>query len=411
MTPGITADEPSARDRKVRPRRKLRLAILGDRGIPARYGGYSTLVELIAVELVAAGEFEVIVYCRSQYYPERPSHFKGVRLVYIPVWRNKYLESLLHTAMSTVHSLFLRCDVALVLDPANAPNLIFLRLLGPPAALHTDGLGYMRKKWGRVARTYYKFAERLSAWLADALVADAEAMRAHYATHYGVESTFLPLGCESGRYAAAHCLERFGLSPRSYYLVVTRIEPDNNTDHIVREYRRLKTDKPLIIVGSARYPSAFSRALDAEADDRVRLLGGVYEAEVLNALYHNAFVYLHGHEVGGTNPALLRAMAAGACCMALDTVFAREVLGEHGRYFSFEADDMAGQLAALEAAPQTVAELGRALRERAWQRYRWDAVTAGYAERFRTLAAGTRPGQLDRPENFAEPTPPLALDP
>lgn len=411
MTPGTLDDKPGGSAPQVRPGRKLRLAILGDRGIPARYGGYSTLVEHIAVELVASGEFEVVVYCRSQYYPERPPQFKNVQLVYIPVWRNKYLESLLHTMMSTIHSLFMRCDVALVLDPANAPNLVFLRLFGPPAALHTDGLGYMRKKWGRVARAYYKFAEKLSAWLADALVADAEAMRAHYAAHYAVESTFLPLGCESGRYAAARCLERYGLSPRSYYLVVTRIEPDNNTDHIVREYRRLKTDRPLIIVGSARYPSAFSRALEAEADDRVRLVGGVYDADVLNALYQNAFVYLHGHEVGGTNPALLRAMAAGACCTALDTVFSREVLGEHGRYFSFKAGDMAARLAALEAAPQTVAELGQALRERAWQRYRWDAVTAGYAELFRTLAAGTRPGQLYRPEDFAAPIPPLAPEP
>lgn len=389
---------------------RLRIAILGDRGIPARYGGYSTLVEHIAVDLVAEHDFDVVVYCRSQYYPDGAPTYKGVRLVYLPVLRSKYFESLLHTAMSTIHSLFLRFDAVLVVDPANAPNLLILRLFGAPAAIHTDGLGYKRKKWGPIARAYYKFAERLSAWLADELVADAVAMKDHYLQHYGVDSTFLPLGCESGGYAAASCLESYGLTPRSYYLVVTRIEPDNNTDLIVREYRKLQTERPLIIVGAARYPSAFSRMLEAEADDKVRLLGGVYDAEVLNALYRNAFVYLHGHEVGGTNPALLRAMAAGACCAALDTVFSREVLGERGCFFGFEPGSMAQLLTTLEDTPAVVEETGKALRERAWREYRWDAVTAGYAELFRAMAEKRQPGRVYRPEAYASRTPPPAVD-
>lgn len=383
--------------------RRLRIAILGDRGIPARYGGYSTLVEHIAVELVADHNFEVVVYCRSQYYPDGGPNYKGVRLIYLPVWRSKYFESLLHTAMSTIHSLFLRFDAVLVVDPANAPNLIFLRLFGAPAALHTDGLGYKRKKWGPVARSYYKFAERLSAMLANELVADAVAMKDHYLRNYHVDSAFLPMGCESGSYAEPDCLDRYGLAPQSYYLVVTRIEPDNNTDLIVREYRKLKTDKPLVIVGAARYPSEFSRKLEAEADDSIRFLGGIYDAEVLNALYRHAFVYLHGHEVGGTNPALLRAMAAGACCGALDTVFSREVLGDNGCFFGFRAGSMAHLLQELEQTPKRVREIGTALRERAWREYRWDAVTAGYAELFRALADKRKPGRVYRPEAYVSP--------
>lgn len=390
--------------------RRLRIAILGDRGIPARYGGYSTLVEHIAIDLVAEHNFEVVVYCRSQYYPAGAPSYRGVRLVYLPVWRNKYFESLLHTAMSTIHSLFLRCDAVLIVDPANAPNLLILRLFGAPAAIHTDGLGYKRKKWGPLARAYYKFAERLSAWLANELVADAVAMKDHYLQNYGVDSTFLPLGCESGGYATPECLARYGLAPGAYYLVVTRIEPDNNTDLIVREYRKLKTERPLVIVGAARYPSEFSRQLEAEADDKIRFLGGIYDAEVLNALYRNAFVYLHGHEVGGTNPALLRAMAAGTCCAALDTVFSREMLGESGCFFSFQAGAMAQLLQTFEATPARVAEAGSALRERAWREYRWDAVTAGYAELFRAMAEKRKPGRVYRPEAYASPTPPAAVD-
>jgi glycosyltransferase involved in cell wall biosynthesis len=385
--------------------RRLRIAILGDRGIPARYGGYSTLIEEISVQLTADHDFEVVVYCRSQYYPDRAPSFKGVRLVYIPVLRNKYLESVLHTAMSTIHSLFLRLDAVLVIDPANAINLPLLRLFGRPAALHTDGLGFKRKKWGPIARAYYKFSERLSAWFADELVADALAMRDHYLRNYGTDSTFLPLGCESGGYAPPGCLAKFGLTPGEYYLVVTRIEPDNNTDLIIREYRKLATTRPLVIVGGARFPSDFSRQIEAEADDKVRVVGGVYDAEVLNALYRHAFAYLHGHEVGGTNPALLRAMAAGTCCAALDTVFSREVMGEGGCFFGFEAGSMAQLLQVLEAEPERARATGVAMHDRAWQEYRWDAVTAGYAALFRAMSERRKPGEVYHPADYCSRTP------
>ncbi|MBI2800510.1 MAG: DUF1972 domain-containing protein [Gammaproteobacteria bacterium] len=365
-------------------------------------------MEEISVQLVAEHDIEVVVYCRSQYYPEGTPNYKGVRLVYIPVVRNKYLESVLHTVVSTIHSLFLRFDAVLLLDPANAPNLLILRLLGAPAALHTDGLGSKRKKWGRIARAYYKFSERLATWLANELVSDSIAMKDYYLRNYGADSTFLPYGCEAGVYAPPECLERFGLAPRSYYLVVTRIEPDNNTDLIIREYRNLETERPLVIVGGARYPSVFSRQIEAEADGSVRVLGGVYDAELLNSLYRNAFVYLHGHEVGGTNPSLLRAMSAGACCAALDTTFSREVLGESGCFFGFQAGSMAQLLRTLEETPVRVNEVGAALRKRARREYRWDAVTAGYAELFRAMIEKRKPGHVYRPEAYSSRTPPTA---
>lgn len=388
--------------------RKLRVVILGDRGIPARYGGYSTLVEQVAIDLVAHHDCEVTVYCRSQYYPDGAPSYRGVDLVYLPAYQHKYLESVLHTFMSTVHSLFKGFDVALMLDPANAPNVLPLRLARVPVALHTDGLGYRRKKWGSIAQAYYKFSERLSAWFSTVLIADSRAMRDYYLANYGVDSSFIPIGCESGSYAPVDCLERYGLTPRGYYLIVTRIEPDNNTDLLVEEYRRLRTDKPLIIVGSARYPSEFSRWLEAQQDDKVRMLGGVYEADVLNALYRHSYAYLHGHEVGGTNPSLLRAMAASACCVALDTVFSREVLGEHGLYFDRTPGAMAGVLQRLETDPAGAEAAGTALRERAFRAYDWQAVSTGYAEVFRAMAQGRDPGQVYRPEDFAQAPPPLA---
>lgn len=390
--------------------RRLRVAILGDRGIPARYGGYSTFLEEVTVRLVSDYDCDVVVYCRSQYYPERMPTFKGVRLVYIPVLRSKHLESLLHTAMSTIHCLFQDFDAALLIDPGNAPNLPLLRLFGPPTALHADGLGFKRKKWGTLASAYYKFSERMSSWFANVVIADALGMREHYRRNYGRETTFVPYGCESGGYGPPECLARFKITPGEYYLIVTRIEPDNNTDLLIREYRKLNTNRPLIVVGGARFPSKFSRQIEAEADDMVRVVGGVYESEVLNALYRYSFAYLHGHEVGGTNPALLRAMAAGTCCVALETVFSREVMGAEGCFVGFEAGSMSKMLTMLEAEPERARAYGAAMQERASKEYRWDAVTAAYAEMFRAMSEKRKPGEVYRPEDYASRTPAPAVD-
>ena len=164
--------------------------------------------------------------------------------------------------------------------------------------------------------------------------------------------------------------------------MVVRLEPENNIDLIIREYKQSKARLPLVYVGGARYESAYSRGIFAEGDERVKCLGPVYDSAVLNGLYKNCRSYLHGHEVGGTNPSLLRAMAAGAACVPINVVFHREVLGGEGQFFTTEPGDLAGIIEALEADDGMVESLGRHALARAEGFYRWDAVAAGYAELF-----------------------------
>ena len=366
--------------------RPLRVAILGGRGIPANYSGFDTLIEELSARLVARHGMDVTVYCRRHYYEQRPATHRGARCVYLRAVRGKGLESIYHTSRSVLHAMFRRFDVAFVVDPANAPFAWPLRMLGTPTVFHTDGLGWMRSKWSGLARRYYRWVEGFCARTATALVTDARAMQRYYQTTWGRDSTFLAYGSESQGGVSDEGLARFSVRPRDYYLAVARLEPENNAEVLVREHLASGVARPLLVVGGARYRTAWHERLFATACDRVRFVGGVYEPAILNGLYANCRAYVHGHEVGGTNPGLLRAMAHGAPVLAVDCEFNREVAADGGRYFGKAAGEGAALLRSVDGDDAALLRLGSAAKARADSAYRWDDVADGYADLFRSVA-------------------------
>ena len=161
----------------------------------------------------------------------------------------------------------------------------------------------------------------------------------------------------------------------------------------VQGYVASRSELPLVVVGSAPYADDYTAAVQAAADDRVRLLGGVWDQELLDQLYAHASTYLHGHSVGGTNPSLLRAAGAGAYTLAFDVSFNREVIGERGRVLA-DAGDLAGLLDDVEADPDRAHRGGEALQE-VIGRYNWDDVALAYEDLCRRLASGQ--SVADRP--------------
>src|SRR6478752_2361011 len=185
-----------------------------------------------------------------------------------------------------------------------------------------------------------------------------------------------------------HLLAELGLTSGGYHLVVARFEPENHVDMIVEGYAASSAELPLIVVGSAPYADAYTQRVHSMADDRVTFLGGVWDQELLDQLYANAFTYLHGHSVGGTNPSLLRALGASAATTAFDVNFNREVLGEAGRYFHTAAD-VRTQVEDSESDVALTVELGTLARIQA-KRYDWDEVTDRYEELCLRLAGRDR---------------------
>lgn len=361
----------------------MRIAMLGTRGVPARYGGFETAVEEVGRRLADRGH-RVVVYCRTagQDSP-RPARYLGMELVHLPAARKRALETLSHSALSVGHLLGHRTDAAFVFNAANAPLLPALRAARIPVATHVDGLEWKRAKWGPVGQRYYRAAESMAVRWSDALIADAVGISDYYRREFGAPTTLLTYGApliEPG----ADRLAELGLEPGEYHLAVARFEPENHVDVIVEGYTRSSATRPLVVVGSAPYSDAYTARVHAAADDRVRFLGGVWDQVQLDQLYANAYTYLHGHSVGGTNPSLLRAIGAGAAVLAYDVDFNREVVAEAGRFFISPAD-VAALVDAAEAEPRRVRIAGRRARELAGG-YDWDDVATGYEKLATTLA-------------------------
>jgi glycosyltransferase involved in cell wall biosynthesis len=361
----------------------LSIALVGTRGIPARYGGFETCVEEVGTRLAARGH-SIRVYCRrTADNPDTPTRYKGTELVYRPALKRRSLETLSHTGLSVAHLVAHRTDAAIVFNAANAPYLPAIRAARIPVATHVDGLEWQRAKWGRAGRTYYRWAETTAVRWSDALIADADGIRDYYRTEFDADTQLISYGAprigkDSDR------LAEVGLAAGEYYLVVARFEPENHVDLIVDGYVRSGATKPLVVVGSAPYSDAYTRDVKALADDRVRFLGAVWDQDLLDQLYAGAYSYLHGHSVGGTNPSLLRAIGASTSTMAYDVGFNREVLGEAGRYFADPAS-LAILLDSAEATPEAVRSRAALAGERA-AAYDWDAVADAYERLAQRLA-------------------------
>jgi len=355
----------------------MRIALLGTRGVPARYGGFETAVEEVGSRLAARGH-RVVVYCRTAPGDApRPASHLGMKLVHLPAARKRSLETISHSALSVAHLVAHRTDAAIVFNAANAPLLPALRTARIPVATHVDGLEWKRAKWGPVGQRYYRMAESMAVRWSDVLIADARGIADYYRSEFGAPTTLLTYGAPLIR-PGTDRLAELGLTPGDYHLVVARFEPENHVDMIVEGYARSAARKPLVVVGSAPYSDEFTARVHAVADDRVRFLGGVWDQDQLDQLYGNAYTYLHGHSVGGTNPSLLRAIGAGTAVLAYDVDFNREVVSDAGRFFVSPAD-VAGLVDAAEADPEPVLCAGRRAAELA-KDYDWDDVAAGYED-------------------------------
>lgn len=349
-----------------------RFAILGTRGIPARYGGFETFAEELATRLVLRGH-EVAVYCRNR----NPSPtYRGVSLVYAPTVRHKYLDTLAHTFFSTLHLLFHRCDAALYCNAANAVFTLGPRLAGIPVALNVDGIERKRKKWNSAARAWYLLSERLATWFPSVIVTDARVIEEYYLTRYRRRSEFIAYGADTGKVDGTATLQRLGLQPGRYFLYVSRLEPENNPLLVRESFETVETDVKLALVGDAPYSAGYIARVKDSRDPRVVMPGAIYGAEY-HELQSHSLAYIHATEVGGTHPALIEAMGRGAVTLYLDTPENREAAGGCGIAFTHET--LAGRMReVLAMTAEERAALGALAARRVAEEYSWDAVTDRY---------------------------------
>lgn len=364
----------------------MRIAIIGSRGYPYVYSGYETFVSELAPLLVAKGH-SVTVYCHKALFTDRPSSFNGIQLCYVPAIEHKILSQFTHSLLSTLHVLFTNVDVILYVNSANGPFGLFTKLFGKRTAINVDGLEWLRPKWKGLGAKYFRIASYLATKLFDVVISDSVRMAEIYKREFNSPSVTIAYGANIGSSSNPTLIEQFGLKPGEYYLIVGRLIPDNNADLVVRAFEKCSTTKRLVILGDVPYRDSYAESIRTTKDARIVFPGYVRDADVLRELYCNCYAYIHGHEFGGTNPALLKALAYGCCVFALNTPFNREVLEDtkHGIYFKKDVDSFRDGLAYLEENETFVADKRNTARNRIAEGYTWELVTKQYESLFEKM--------------------------
>ena len=352
--------------------------------------GFETAFAEIAPRLAARGH-AITIYCRSSAHSpaRRVAHEDGVELVYMPSPGGKNFAAVTSTLLAVAHGLVRRrYDVWFFVNVGMGHHCALARLSGKPVVMNVDGLDWTRAKWGPIARAYFRSAARSAVRFCTQLITDAEAMRQYYRQHFKRDSVMIAYGADIESSEQPELIAPLGVTPREYYLVVSRLVPENSVEELMEGFARSRTKRKLIVVGSANYDDAFHARLRsiAASDSRISMVGHVSDQRVLKELWCNCHAYLHGHSVGGTNPALLRAMGYGCAVIARDTVFNREVLEEAGVFFS-DVASVTTRIAELDDAPEALRRLRELAKERIAAHYSWGGIADQYERLFLSLGA------------------------
>jgi len=361
------------------------VAVIGTRGFPSYYGGFETAVRELAPYLVGQG-WDVTVYGRRKAVkPNDPLNSSGVISKTTPGLDYKSFSTLTYGLTASAHATMKRPDVALVMNVANGYFLPLLKRAGIPTLVNVDGIEWHRQKWGNTARKVFYRGAEMTARHADSLVFDAHAIGDYWKREFDRDGIYIPYG---GKFREELPIEP-GLEHRGYILVVARFVPENTIPEFLGAAEKLSTEWPIVIVGSSGYGGELEgRASDLAARRaNVHWFGHVANDDRLHALWQHAGAYFHGHSVGGTNPALVQAMALGAPTVARDTVYNREVLASAGVF----ADPVPE---AIVESVQTVMS-DRALQDllsadayaRAESTFTWDRVCRRYESALAQLIA------------------------
>lgn len=365
----------------------LKIAIIGSRGYPHVYSGYETLIKELSERLVEKG-CEVTVYCHRNLFKEKPAVVNGIKLVYVPTIETKSLSQLIHSFLSMCHAVVSDVDIVFAVNAANGPFGLISKIFGKPTAINVDGLEWLRPKWNGLGALYFKTAAKLSTILYDQIINDSDEMRKVYLEEFKKESVVIAYGATVKKSEDPSLIDQWPITPQEYYLVVGRMIPDNNADIIVKGFLASNSTKKMVVVGDVFYKDDYADKLKSIKDDRLIFTGYVYDPKILASLYQNCFVYAHGHEFGGTNPTMIKAMAYGCAIMALNTVFNKEMLanGLYGIYFEKNSEAVQKQIDYTDQHLEKMKNLRENSHLGVTDKYNWDCITNQYLEVFRRLA-------------------------
>jgi glycosyltransferase involved in cell wall biosynthesis len=351
---------------------RLRVAFIGGRGVISKYSGIESFYEETGKRLAGMGH-EITVYCRNYFTPDLPE-YNSMRLVRLPTFRSKHLETVIHTFLSTMHALTQHYD--LVHYHALGPALFSClpRLCGTKTSVTVQGLDWQRKKWGRMASAVLRTGEYASAHLPHQTMVVSRTLERHYREVHGIDAVYIPNGGLLRERAEPKIILEWGLEPGRYLLFLGRFSPEKGCHLLVQAFERIEGDVKLVMAGGASYCDDYQRELLSHANDRIRMMGWV-SGEDLDELLSNAMIFVLPSDMEGLSLALLDAMGAGLCVLASDVPENREVVDGAGFTFRCgDVDDLSDCLRFLIADPAIREAAGKAARKRVQEEYQWDDI-------------------------------------
>jgi glycosyltransferase involved in cell wall biosynthesis len=368
----------------------MRIALLGTKGIPNNYGGFEQFAEYLSVRLAARGH-EVTVYNPS-FHPYTAGEFKGVRIrkIFSPEkWIGGaanfiYDHLCLSDALKQGYDIIYEAGYHSV-----AASYWLLNIRGrtrPVVFTNMDGIEWKRSKWSSPVRFLIKKLEAIAVRHSPHLISDNPGIRQYYLETFGRDSYFVPYGADPVVNFDGDKLNRYELKAGNYFMLIARMEPENNIDMILQSYVASGVSAPFVVIGS--YQNRYGRSMFNKYSSRVRFLGGVYDKNELDSLRHYAKAYFHGHSVGGTNPSLLEAMSCRSFILAHDNSFNRGVLDENAIYFTGVANLTSLLLSLDEMLFEKVEQFRDANYRRITDYYDWEIVTSLHEDLFRSRLNG-----------------------
>jgi glycosyltransferase involved in cell wall biosynthesis len=365
--------------------KKLNISIIGVKGYPYVYGGYETFVKEISERLI--DKCNITIYCHKGLFSNKPKNVGGINLVYVSSIETKILSQPIHSFFSIIHACFSKTDLILVVNSANGPFGIITKIFKIPTVINVDGLEWLRPKWKGLGSIYYRFASKMATLFYDQIINDSEEMRKVYLDLFKRDSKVIAYGANTRESKSSDLIKKWNLDTRGYYLVVGRLIPDNNADLIIDGFLKSSSRKKLVIVGDVPYKDSYASEIKKMTDKSLIFTGYVKDQNILTELYQNCYVYVHGHEFGGTNPTMIKAMAHGCAILALDTVFNREMLqnGKFGFFFKKQLSSMTNMFKYCEKENIIMDNLRHQSVKGITKKYNWNYVTAQYSEVFKSL--------------------------
>jgi glycosyltransferase involved in cell wall biosynthesis len=368
----------------------MKIAIIGQKGIPSISGGVEKHVEDLSVRLVQAGH-QVFAYTRPNYTNKNLTEHKGVQLISLPSVSTKSLDAITHTFRACLD--VAKRDVDVIhfhsIGPSSLIWLVKLLKPGVPVVATFHCEDDRHQKWGFFARTYLKFGKFMTCRVADKTIVVSKNLKDLTIKKYGRVPEYIPNGVGVAKKAVAHDIKYFGLKKGNYILAVSRLVKHKGLQHLIKAFKHVKTDKKLVIVGGSAHTDKFVKQLkDLAAGDPRIIFTGAQSGEIINEFYSNAYLFVQPSESEGMSIALLEAMSHGLATLVSDIPENREVISYTGYTFKNKnVADLLGKLNGLLRNSEMVREMGEMQKKRVQQEYNWEAIVAKTQNVYQQVAA------------------------